>query len=272
MHQTEDMGGLRQGKACSGAWDSSVEQYIQGIARKVHLQCGKAVSVDDLIALGYIGFLQATESQSTGKFSEWRRWAYRRTYGAMVDGLRRWSEHGHCVSLQRRDERKGKTPNGWTLRLQSQPPESDGEEGDREARFGSSQELSPEEDTVQKRREARLHHAYRLLSQEDRVLLELYYHFEHSMSEIGEILGCSKGWVSRRHSAILDRLRTGMEPESGRSNAPGRQSFSSCPFSGSDGVSESEASSAHVPNRGKSARRCSGVRGISTVGSPLALV
>ena len=121
-------------------------------------------------------------------------------------------------------------------------------EGDREARFGSSQELSPEEDTVQKRREARLHHAYRLLSQEDRVLLELYYHFEHSMSEIGEILGCSKGWVSRRHSAILDRLRTGMEPESGRSNAPGRQSFSSCPFSGSDGVSESEASSAHVPN------------------------
>ena len=68
MHQTEDIGGLRQEKHARALgiplWSSTFRESL----RKVHLQCGKAVSVDDLIALGYIGFLQIQVS-ITGKFS-----------------------------------------------------------------------------------------------------------------------------------------------------------------------------------------------------------
>ena len=238
-----------------------VESYVRGIARRVYQQCGKAVALEDLTAFGYTGFLQAMRGQCIGEEPDWQRRAYRRTHGAMIDGLRRWSEHGHCLSLQRRDERLNKQSNGLSLRKQDHGPPHDRGDGDREVRFGSCESASPEECVVRNRMDTRLAEAVQGLSLEDRVLIELYYHFEHSMAEVGEILGCSKGWVSRRHSRILETLHQELQeyalrrPQSERvlDSSPVPPEFcSSTPL-------------VQSPNKGRSAKRCSGVREISTV-------
>jgi len=190
--------------------DKEVRDYVESLARRVRKTCSSELEMTDLVALGYIGILQSKKTFDGTRGYGWRQHAYWRTYGAMVDGARQWSHQSHCRTLVKRDVRRGKT-NAIPFSSSSSP----GFTPDGEAVVHSStlsgflcgRPSLQEKEVIQRDLVRKIGWLATSLPMEQRVILELYYHFEMSMKEIGIILGHTKSWVSRKHKTAVSSLQ-----------------------------------------------------------------
>jgi len=190
--------------------DKEVREYVESLARRIRKTCSSELELTDLIALGYIGILQSQESFDGTKGYGWKQHAYWRTYGAMVDGARQWSHQSHCRTLVKRDVRRGKT-NGVQFSSVSSSSFTPDEDGI--AHLQTMSELPcgmschQERDVIQRDLVRKIGWLATSLPMDQRVIIELYYHFEMSMKEIGVLLGHTKSWVSRKHKTAVSTLQ-----------------------------------------------------------------
>ena len=190
--------------------DREVKDYVERIARKVRRKCSSEMDLDDLIALGYIGILQSRKTYDVSKGFTWKQHAYWRTYGAMVDGARQWSHHSHCRTLVKRDQRRSNSNDSVGIIMNMVPFPGDDNElglGDSTVYEGNRTFILQDQFVIEQDLVRKIAWIATKLPLEERVILELYYHFEMSMKDIGSLFGHTKSWVSRKHARAVDALQ-----------------------------------------------------------------
>jgi RNA polymerase sigma factor for flagellar operon FliA len=206
--------------------------FVQAIARKVKKTLGARIELDDLVAYGSKGLVEAAERYDARPGVAFTTFAYYRIRGAMFDGLRTMGWYS------RADYARYRAEEGANEYLQSH--------ADRPAKAGASQAADAGEtlaavaqvlsgvaavhitsleaaatvaDTTFAAPDARIdlgrlgtrvRQAVTKLPEKERRLMELYYFEEKTLEEAGGALGLSKSWACRLHARAIDLLRAVM--------------------------------------------------------------
>lgn len=194
--------------------DDEMCLFTRSIARRVRRRYAPHMDLEDLMSLGMSGLLEAKGSFNPLHGSTFRQFTYLRTFGAMVDGARKWSGKSHASTLMKRDERKGsggrKRPVSGTFRVQSLSEKPKEDRGEDRVPF-PLQDPGLEARIEQRDLLRRIGKLSTHLPLEERVVLELYYGGSMDMASIGSLLERSKSWVSRKHNHAISSLRTAFE-------------------------------------------------------------
>ena len=212
------------------------------IARHIWNRLRFAVELDDLIGYGMIGLLNAVERFDPDRGVLLKTYAEHRIRGAILDGLRgmdwlpRSARQKERQSSQASEERETvavaapavpTSPRKAQLRKGSNfcsdaplPPQMEfvfagGDIGDLERlaeltklRHGMRRTgANPENLYERKESYDRLTATVSRLPRRQRQVIELYYHRELSMKQIGAMLGVHESRVSQLHAAAIQRLR-----------------------------------------------------------------
>lgn len=187
---------------------------------------------EDLIAFGRQGLLEAAERFDPKLGQDFRRFAYYRVRGAMIDGLRKmghWSRRGYeRVQMLR----AAQTSLEWTEPVEVEravsrlTPEQAAERlrkhmanmvtamalgvlVDSEAQgsdSASAQGLNQEERLEERQLVQQLHLAVQELPEVERRVVERHYIEGERLDHVALDLGLSKSWISRIHGRALRRL------------------------------------------------------------------
>ncbi len=215
----------------------TVEQLVeecQGLVRslavRIHHKLPPGVDLEDLVAYGQVGLVQAARDFDPGRGNRFSTYAYYRIRGAVYDGLSKMSWMGRQDRSQVRYEQMsnevlsleseaGQTSQGesaaglrWlrgvtralaVVYLATQPGAED-EKGVPAV----VDESSPAGPAAAIRREAHemLHRLIDALPPEARTLIRATYFEGLTLQEAGRRLGVSKSWASRLHAKTLQQL------------------------------------------------------------------
>jgi RNA polymerase sigma factor for flagellar operon FliA len=212
---------------------------VQAIARKVKKTVGRSISLDDLVAYGSKGLVEAAERYDARPGVAFSTFAYYRIRGAMFDGLRTMGWYSRADYARYRAEERA---NEY---LQSHADREGAADGDKatakpdgkadaaETLAAVAQLLSgvatvhitsleaaahvadqtfaaPDAGIDPGRLGKRLREAITTLPEKERRLMELYYFEEKTLEEAGGALGLSKSWACRLHARAVDLLRAAM--------------------------------------------------------------
>jgi RNA polymerase sigma factor for flagellar operon FliA len=219
--------------------------YVRGIAAKVKSELRTPVELDDLVAYGAQGLLEAA-SRFDGRQASFQTFAYYRIKGAIFDGLRRmgWlpraeyararldehaSDYLAAVAAREAPSDGEERPLEDELRDLSsalggmaavllaslaESPESPGEsakESAKESDLEPLDETPPAEERLERGRAARtVREVLETMPERERRLIELHYFDELPLAEAGARLGLSKSWASRLHARAIDHLAAGL--------------------------------------------------------------
>jgi RNA polymerase sigma factor for flagellar operon FliA len=215
-----------------------VEQHlelVQAIARKLKKSLGTSAELDDLVAYGSKGLVEAAERFDARPGVAFTTFAYYRIRGAMLDGMRTmgWYSRGDYARY-RAEERANEYLQSHADRT------SDSAEGpapkpeSAEILAAVAQVLSgvaavhitsleaastvadetfaaPDAGIDVGRLGKRARDAIAKLPEKERRLMELYYFEEKNLEEAGAELGLSKSWACRLHARAIDQLRTELQ-------------------------------------------------------------
>jgi RNA polymerase sigma factor FliA len=212
---------------------------IKSIALGVSRQLGHSHDVDDLIAWGSAGFLEAAERFDPRLGVKLSTYAYSRIRGSMYDGLRSmgrlprrdWLKiqaaeraAAYLENLAERD--RGARAQGV---IPTPTPEEDlralhdalagvavswigsmeaaAEQG---VEFADETQLPADEQVDAGRTRETMREALESLPEKERHFIEKHYFEGKSLQAAGEELGLSKSWSSRVHARAIDRLKKRM--------------------------------------------------------------
>jgi RNA polymerase sigma factor for flagellar operon FliA len=214
-----------------------VEQHlslVQAIARKVKKTIGRSIELDDLIAYGSKGLVEAAERYDARPGVAFSTFAYYRIRGAMFDGLRTMGWYSRADYARYRAEERA---NEY---LQSHADREAAQEGERPTKLETEETLAavaqllsgvaavhitsieaaahvadqtfaaPDAGIDPGRLGKRVREAIATLPEKERRLMELYYFEEKTLEEAGSALGLSKSWACRLHARAVDLLRAAM--------------------------------------------------------------
>jgi len=209
--------------------DAIVKDYqglVRSIALKMRSQFDLTCELDDLIAFGNQGLLEAMSRFDPSRGVQMNTFAYYRIRGAVLDGVRR------MAYLPRRIHQKIRAAE--SLDLVTEPigdaraanPEL---KADLEATAQSlddalsrvtagflmaavgqgvdDQPETPEQELVDAQSRARVNKALEGLPERERALVQGFYFDGRQFDEVAKELGISKSWASRLHAKALDLLR-----------------------------------------------------------------
>jgi len=213
-----------------------VEQHlglVQAIARKVKKTLGARIDLDDLVAYGAKGLVEAAERYDARPGVAFTTFAYYRIRGAMFDGLRTMGWYSRADYARYRAEERA---NEYLQSHADRPAEAGGASQAADAgetlaavaqvlsgvaavHITSLEAASSVADTTFEAPDARLdlgrlgsraREAVKKLPEKERRLMELYYFEEKTLEEAGGALGLSKSWACRLHARAVDLLRDAM--------------------------------------------------------------
>lgn len=215
---------------------------VKSIALKLVPLLRGSLELDDLIAYGTQGMLEAAERYDPARGLAFSTFAFYRIRGAMIDGLR---ESG---ALPRAELRRARAVQRMDDYLENQAERAAGATGPaRLDRPGPGEALAlladhvaslttifvtslegsgagevedesaqrPFEETDARRLGPRVHQALSTLAPDERALVERCYLEERSLKEAGDELGFSRSWASRLHARAIQKLRLALEVPSG---------------------------------------------------------
>jgi RNA polymerase sigma factor for flagellar operon FliA len=204
-----------------------------------------AVELDDLVGFGMIGLLNAMERFDPSRGTLLRTYAEHRIRGAILDGLRSmdWLPRSARQRERQRqeNERTDSCTRFFSLRNVAQPSEPilPGARAPRVRRSvtrievvftggnltdleqlaegtgpvpRSAGDSSPEALYERQEQRVRLAGAVDRLPRRHREIIELYYHQELSMKQIGQRMSIHESRVSQLHAAAIQRLRSYLSP------------------------------------------------------------
>ena len=215
--------------------DAFVKDYqglVRSIALKLRAQLDLTCDLDDLIAFGNQGLLEAKSRFDPTRGVQMNTFAYYRIRGAVLDGVRR------MAYLPRRIHQKVRAAESLDLIAE---PIGDARAASPEAkadRVATAQALddalsrvtagflmsavgqgeehqpeTPEEELVDAQTRARVAKALEGLPERERALVNGFYFDGRQFDEVAAELGISKSWASRLHAKALDLLRVALTDE-----------------------------------------------------------
>ncbi|RLB45370.1 MAG: hypothetical protein DRH23_14490 [Deltaproteobacteria bacterium] len=186
------------------------ERMVHGLAHRLRRELSLRGDLDDLIAFGFGGLLEAWNRFDPGRGVQFQAFAYHRVRGAMLDGVRKMSR------LPRRAHERLQAASQTTLT--AAPTDLDkgfvrmsGSLTTATVLQGSLGDESPEAALLKNESVARLLKALPALSPRQRVLVRGFYFEGRSIDAMAKELGISKSWASRLHTSALRELRVALE-------------------------------------------------------------
>lgn len=208
------------------------QALVRSIAQKVRAQLDLNCDLDDLIAFGFQGLLEARGRFDASRGVQFNTFAYYRIRGAIIDGVRQMAYLPRRVHARARaaaagdwiaeevgvtraavpaertnldetvrtfDETLGRLTACFVLAAVGQSPD--------DAPKGADEALIDDEQGGRVRR------ALGRLAERERALVEGFYFEGRQFDEVAAELGISKSWASRLHAKALSQLRAALEEE-----------------------------------------------------------
>lgn len=201
--------------------------FVASIALKLRRAMHLDTEIDDLIAEGMRGLLEAKERFDPSRGVQFNTFAYYRVRGAILDSVR------HSFKLSRRARQRQ-----VAARAALEIGEAAGEaraadpkaRADAQATLTAMQETlaklttsfvasavgqdeapeTPEESLLGAESKQRVRDALASLPERERALIVGFYFEGRRFDEVADELGISKSWASRLHTKALDRLRAAL--------------------------------------------------------------
>ena len=210
---------------------------VRSIAGKLKRSLGRNLDLDELVAYGSKGLVEAATRFDSRQNVAFSTFAYYRIRGAMLDGLRSmgWYSRGD-LARYRAEERANEYLR--TLAEREGAPAATAGRSDNaaatlaeiaevlsgvatihitslEAAAGVTDERLPPPDQQLERLhlQARARRALDKLPDKERRLLQLHYFEDMNLEVASAQMGLSKSWGSRLHARAVDRLRQVLEEE-----------------------------------------------------------
>jgi RNA polymerase sigma factor for flagellar operon FliA len=207
------------------------EGFVRGTALQTRAQLGLDAPVEDLVAFGFQGLLEARARFDASKGVAFKAFAYYRVRGAVLDGVRAMARlprraYARLKAVEALDRFAEETADGRATNLQRPNVETNLRSIDailgrvaaaytvavshEDAVQGAG---SPEEALLREERRARMREALRHLPERERLLVQGHYYEGRQFDEVSAELGISKSWGSRIHAHALDLLRQALVEE-----------------------------------------------------------
>jgi len=185
------------------------EKMVHGLANRLRRELSLRGDLDDLIAFGFGGLLEARHRFDPGRGIRFQTFAYHRVRGAMLDGVRKMSQLPRRAH-ERLQAAADTTPTAapTTLDKAFTRMSSITTATVLQGRFGDE---SPEAVLLKNESVTRLLQALPSLSPRQRVLVRGFYFEGRSIDTMARELGISKSWASRLHTNALQELREALE-------------------------------------------------------------
>jgi RNA polymerase sigma factor for flagellar operon FliA len=208
---------------------------VRAIAHKVSRKLPRNLEIDDLIAYGMLGLVEASQRFDPQGGARFSSYAYYRIQGAIYDGLRKFgwlnrteyahvrAERGAADYLTYEADRHAGVLEGDKRTLEEQVKGSadvianlvtvfvtslEGIEGFEPSEDGGKQI----HDQVEKSQMLGLvREVMESMKEEDRAIIMGFYFEDRTLKELGEDMGISKSWMSRKHAQAIGRLRQMLE-------------------------------------------------------------
>ncbi|PLW68311.1 RNA polymerase sigma factor FliA [Pseudohalioglobus lutimaris] len=215
--------------------DELVREYLP-LVKKIGLHLvGRMpphIELDDLMQVGIIGLMQASQSYDPSRGANFSTFAGIRIKGAMLDEVRRnnWATRSVQKGLKdvseaisRVEARLGRSASDQEIAAQMGIGVAEYHELSAELAYSRLASLDDVEEAgdgdganplnVFEQGQTREHvlEAIQSLPEKETLMLSLYYGEELNLKEIGEILGVSESRVSQIHGQALARLRAKMQ-------------------------------------------------------------
>ncbi|MDH3201550.1 MAG: sigma-70 family RNA polymerase sigma factor [Myxococcales bacterium] len=190
------------------------EKMVHGLAARVRRELSFHGDLDDLVAFGFGGLLEAQYRFDPARGVRFQTFAYHRVRGAMLDGVRKMTHLPRRAHERLR--KSAETPPTALPKAAATPLDkvfARVSAGLTTAGplHGSLGEESPESTLLKNESVARLLAAIAGLSDRQRTLVRGYYFEGRSIDDIAHELGISKSWASRIHTSALAELRFSLE-------------------------------------------------------------
>lgn len=171
-------------------WIEQCQGLVRSLAVRIHRKLPARIELDDLIAYGELGLLEAAQSFNPRRGCQFSTFAYYRIRGAIYDGAAKM---------------------GWGVSL-SQPPQDEGGAASR-CLEDTSQTL-PSATAMETEMSEKLHEMVDTLPQAAADLIRATYFEGLTLEEAGRRLGLSKSWASRVRTRALQSLARSLADES----------------------------------------------------------
>jgi RNA polymerase sigma factor for flagellar operon FliA len=207
---------------------------VRKVASRLRRQLPGHFELDDLVAYGTEGLIQAAERYDDRSGTPFPHYAYYRIRGAMLDGVRRMGLKRSQVERWKAEERVTAYLANLADREAGAPPAAPTVEDDlravlaalqgaaichvvsldaAEAEVADSQGAADEHLLLGETR-ARVKAALAALPERERAFVHKLYYEGKSLTEAGAEVGVSKSWASRLHARAIDLLRAELrEPD-----------------------------------------------------------
>jgi RNA polymerase sigma factor for flagellar operon FliA len=201
------------------------EGFVRGVALQTRAQLALDTPVEDLVAFGFQGLLEARQRFDASKGVAFKSFAYYRVRGAILDGVRAMARlprraYARLRAAEALDEFSEASADGRAAATQPFAPETKLRAIDailgrvaaaytvavsaEDAEQGAG---SPEEALLREEQLARMKSALLQLPERERHMIEGHYLQGKQFDALSAELGISKSWGSRLHAHALDLLR-----------------------------------------------------------------
>jgi RNA polymerase sigma factor for flagellar operon FliA len=190
------------------------KQMVHGLAVRLRRELSLHGDLDDLVAFGFGGLLEAQYRFDPARGVRFQTFAYHRVRGAMLDGVRKMAHLPRRAHERLRESaeipptavpKAAATPLDKVFARISAGLTAAG------PLHGSFGEESPEQKLIKNESITCLLGALTRLSERQRVVVRGYYFEGRSLEDIARQLGISKSWASRLHTGALQELRDALE-------------------------------------------------------------
>lgn len=203
------------------------EPLVRKQAKRVRAQFDLKTDLEELIAYGMQGLLEAQRRYDPERGVEFKHFAYYRIRGAIVDGVRDMAYLPRRThQLRRAAETLDREAEEVALARAKTPQARDDAAkalaavdailGRTCAAFvidavGPDPAPDPESGVIAKEERSRVLRALEVLEGRERLVVEQYYLVGRTLDDIGTELGVGKSWVSRICSRALRKMRAVLE-------------------------------------------------------------
>lgn len=206
------------------AAEQLIEQYgsfVRSIARQVKKSISPRIELDDLIAYGMTGLLEAAERFDAKQGANFTTFSYYRVKGAIYDGLRGmgWVSRNEYQKIKFGEQANAYLENASGSYSKAEDLEGLADqvnnlvtifvtslEGLEKQDFEDTKIQAQDDRLLELELRTNLQKALQKLPKPDLELIQLYYFQNLSLEEVGQKIGLSKSWTCRKHAQAIEKL------------------------------------------------------------------
>ena len=204
---------------------------VRSLAARIHSKLPRSVDMDDLIAYGQLGLIEAARDFDAARGNQFSTYAYYRIRGAIYDGLSKMScfgrAHYEAVRYEQmanetlRDSAEEDDDHGicdaetnaqrfrdvsWSLFVVYLATRNRGKDESNDMGVADPSSLTPLAAIIQRETSQRLLELIDNLPAGEAALIRAIYFEGLTFEEAGRRVGIGKSWASRLHAKSLQRL------------------------------------------------------------------